>query len=402
MITVEEARALIFRNASPGPVESTSLLRALGKVLAEPVLAPCSLPPFDVAALDGFAVNSHDLEHAQPNAPVRLPIAQDATAGCSPFAELGPGEAFRILEGDPLPRGADAVVRVEEVWEDEGAIRISRSVAPGEHIRGSGADLWQGECMLEPGTVLTSACIALLAGVGLLEVKVHAAPRVAILTSEERVLPGQFPRGGALYDSNAFALAAMITEAGGIPILMGGLLADRDDTLRQLRDAATHDVIVISGARAWGQDAVLADLLERHGDVHFDRVAQQPGKPFTYASFWGKPVFAFPGHPDSNLVCFEVYVRPLLRLMAGQREVERPRLWVTMADSFANQPGKQTFLRVILDRTSDGAMARLLGSRDAARQCAVAHANGLVIVPPEVSALAAGERVEALALETLN
>jgi Molybdopterin biosynthesis enzyme len=88
--------------------------------------------------------------------------------------------------------------------------------------------------------------------------------------------------------------------------------------------------------------------------------------------------------------------------MAGQREVERPRLWVTMADSFANQPGKQTFLRVILDRTSDGAMARLLGSRDAARQCAVAHANGLVIVPPEVSALAAGERVEALALETLN
>lgn len=406
MITVEEARALIFRDASPGPVESTSLLRALGKVLAEPVSAPCALPPCDVAAHDGFAVRTRDLEGAAPGFPARLPIPVEELALCSPLVALGPGNAMRLMEGQALPRGADAVVRIEEAREESGHVSIFRSVSPGENIRGAGADFRQGERMLEPGTVLTAACIALLAGAGLMEVNVHAAPRVAILTAGEEhfmagpVTPGSVMGAGLLPDSNAFALAAMVSEAGGIPILMGGLQADPEATLRQLREASTHDVVVISGA--WGKDAPLADLLERHGEVHFDRVAQQPGKPFTYATFWEKPVFAFPGHADSNLVCFELYVRPLLRLMTGQRDVERPRLWVTMAEAFANQSGKQTYLRVILDRTSDGATARLAGSQDAAKPRAVARANGLVIVPADVIALAVGERVEALALETLN
>jgi molybdopterin molybdotransferase len=403
MISVAEARALIFRDAAPGPAESMSLLRARGRVLAEAVDAPLCLPPFDNAAMDGFAVRSADLAGAAPSRPARLPIVTEVAAGCTRLPELAPGTCGRIMTGAPIPPGADAVVRVEETHEEEGAVCFSRPVRAGANIRRLGEDFREGDRLLDAGTVLTPPRIALLAGVGMAEVKVHAAPRVAILTSgDELAQPGQVLRPGQIYDSNAFALAAMVSEAGGIPILMGVLRDDREQTLSQLREAASHDVILTSGGVSMGRHDVIGETLQLHGDLHFDRVAQTPGKPFTYATLWGKPVFALPGNPAATMICFEVYVRPVLRLMLGQHDLERPRLWVTMAEAYAQKPGKQTYLRVILDRTGDGATARLAGAQGSAILGSMARANALVIVPAEASGLAAGERVEALSLDSLN
>ncbi len=403
MISVAEARALIFRDAAPGPVESTSLLRARGKVLAEPINAPLCLPPFDNSAMDGFAVRSADLAGAEPSRPVCLPVITEVAAGCASLPELRPGTTCRIMTGAPIPPGADAVVRVEETCEESGVIRFVRPVEGGANIRCQGEDFRKGDRLLDAGTVLTPPRIALLAGVGLTEVMVHAAPRVAILTSgDELATPGQVLRPGQIYDSNAFALAAMVSEAGGIPIMMGVLHDDREHTLQQLREAASHDVILTSGGVSMGRHDVIGETLKHHGDLHFDRVAQQPGKPFTYATLWGKPVFALPGNPVATMICFEIYVRPILRLMAGQPDIERPRLWVTMAEDYAKTPGKQAFLRVILDRTEAGATARLSGSQGSAMLSSMARANALVIIPEEASGLAAGERVEALTLDPLN
>ena len=406
MITVAEARTLIFRGAAPGPIESTSLLRALGKVLAEPVLAPCCLPLCDHSGVEGYAVRSRDLVAAEPDRPVRLVMRRDAgraNGTSKAVPELESGSAWHVLAGDPLPLGADAVVRADEAFEDGADVCLGRPVAAGENVRGSGADVREGDRLLDAGTVLTPACIALLAGVGQLDVKVHAAPRVAILAAADGRTPsGHLPRPGQLYDSSAFALAAMVSEAGGIPILLGGLGDDREQALLQLREAATHDVILASAGGAWAGADFLAEMLSRHGEIHVDRVAHLPGKPFTYATLWGKPVFALPAPADATLVTFEVYVRPLLRLMTGQRELERPRLWVTMAEAVAKPPGKEAYLRVTLDRTSDGAIAHLAGSPESAQLSGLARANGLVIVPAEASGLAAGEKVEALALAALN
>jgi molybdopterin molybdotransferase len=401
MITVTEARALIFRDAAPGPVETMSLLRARGKVLAESLVSPLCLPPFDNAAMDGFAVRAADLAGAAAERPLRLPIVSEVTPGRAVVPTLAPGHAIRIMTGAPLPPGADAIVPVEETAEEGGMVCFQRPVPAGANIRIAGEDLREGDRLLEAGTLLTPARIALLAGVGLLEVQVHAAPKVAILTTgDELVQPGNVLRPGQIYDSNAFALAAMVSEAGGIPILMGVVPDDLEQTLHQLREATTHDVILTSGGVSMGRYDLIGETLQRYGDLRFDRVAQQPGKPFTYATLWGKPVFALPGNPVAAMVCFEVYVRPVLRLMLGQHDVERPRLWVTMAESYAKKPGKEAFLRVVLDRTSDGATAHLAGAQGSAMLSSMARANALVIVPAEASGLEAGERVEALALDS--
>ncbi len=401
MITVAEARARIFRDAAPGPVETMSLLRARGKVLAEPLTAPLSLPPFDNAAMDGFAVRASDLAPAKPEQPVRLPLSSEVTPGRAHVPPLTAGFAIRIMTGAPVPPGADAVVRLEDAYEEAGEVCFRRPVLAGENIRRMGEDLQAGDRLLESGTLLTPARIALLAGVGLCEVKVHSAPRVAILTTgDELVQPGHVLKPGQIYDSNAFALAAMVSEAGGIPILMGVVRDDREQTLQQLREAAALDVILTSGGVSTGRYDLIGETLQHHGDLHFDRVAQQPGKPFTYATLWGKPVFALPGNPVAAMICFEIYVRPVLRLMLGQQDVERPRLMVTMAESVSKKPGKEAFLRVVLDRTPDGPLARLAGEQGSAMLSTMARANALVIVPAEAAGLAEGEQVEALALDS--
>ncbi|MNR93038.1 Molybdopterin molybdenumtransferase [compost metagenome] len=403
MITVAEARSRILRDAAPGPVEPTTLLRALGKVLAEPVMAPLGLPPFDNSAMDGFAVRSQELAGVAAAGAVDLPVSMEVVAGCGRFRELAPGTACRIMTGGPIPPGADAVVPVEEAWEEAGRVTFRKAVSPGTHIRRAGEDFQAGDRLLEPGMVLTPARIALLAGVGMVEVKVHAAPRVAILTSgDELVPPGQALRPGQIYDSNAYAMAAMVSEAGGIPVRMGVIRDERDATWRQLADAASYDVILTSGGVSMGRYDFIGEILQRHGDLHFDRVAQQPGKPFTYATLGGKPVFALPGNPVSTLVCFEVYVRPVIRRMSGLREIDRPRVWARMGETFAKKPGRQAFLRAILERTPDGVMARLAGAQGSAILSAMARANALVIVPAEASGLAEGEQVEALALDSWN
>lgn len=403
MLTVAEARDLIFRDATPGTVESATLLRALGKVLAAPIDCPLSHPPFDNAAVDGFAVRAEDLSEAKSSRLVSLPIAMEVLPGCDRIRILEPGTACRILAGAPMPVGADAVVKVEDVQEGEGTVTFRQAIAKGENLRRTGEDLRLGDRLLEAGTPLTPPRIALLAGIGMAEVPVYAAPRVAILVKgDELVPPGHLLRRGQIYDSNAYALAAMVSEAGGIPILLGALRDDPELTFRQLREAVSHDVVLVSGGHWQGRSDPLGDCLRRNGTLHFERVAQQPGQPFRYASLWGTPLFAFPGNPVSTMVCFEVYIRPVLRRLSGQREVERPRLWVTLGEPVAKQPGSQMFLRALVESTQNGPTARLLGSPGASLLGSLAQANALLIVPAEAGGLEAGQQVEALSLQSLN
>ncbi|MNK44002.1 Molybdopterin molybdenumtransferase [compost metagenome] len=403
MISVDAAREWILRDVVPGKHETVPLLQALGKILAEPVVAPLSLPPFDNSAMDGFAVRVADLEGAAPEAPLTLPIAMEVAAGSRAQQALEPGTACRIMTGSPIPPGADAVVKVEDVRESGGWVSFARPVAVGHHIRPAGEDLRQGERLLEPGVELTPARIALLAGIGKAEVRVHAAPRVAILTTgDELVQPGTPLQPGQIFDSNTYAMAAMVAEAGGIPVPLGVIKDDRDETRRLLEEAASYDVVLTSGGVSMGSYDYVGETLREQGILHFDRVAQQPGKPFTYATLGGKPVFALPGNPVSTMVCFEIYVRPALRRMRGHRHWDRVRMQVTMRDSFSKKPGRQTFLRAIVERTPDGAAACLAGAQGSAILSSMARANALLIVPAEVSRLEVGQPVEALVLSSLD
>ena len=400
MISVDEARARIAATLSPGPVVTLPLLDAQGRVLAESVTASISLPSFDNSAMDGYAVHARDLQGASESHPVLLPVAMEAAAGAGSLPELQPGTCCRIMTGGPMPPGADAVVKIEETAVVDGRVRFVQPAPKGEHVRRMGEDLRAGDRVLEPGMRLTPSRLALLAAIGKAEVTVHAAPRVGILTTgNELVPPGTPLQPGQIYDSNAIAMAALVAEAGATPVLLGVVSDDRDATRRLLRDAAHCDVLMTSGGVSMGAYDYVSEALRDLGDVHFEQVAQQPGKPLTYATIGGKPAFGLPGNPVSTRVCFEVYVRPALRRLMGHTQAERQRVTVVMKEAAPKRQGLTTFLRAIVTPGAEGLEARLAGAQASNMLQAMARANALLWVPAERSGLEVGDRVEALLLD---
>jgi molybdopterin molybdotransferase len=400
LISVHEASARIAETLRPGPVATLPLLEAQGRILAERVTAGVSLPSFDNSAMDGYAVHAADLQGASAARPVLLPVAMEAAAGAGPLPALHPGTCCRIMTGGPMPPGADAVVKIEESEQADGKVRFVTAPGRGEHVRFRGEDLREGDRLLEPGTRLTPSRLALLAAIGRAEVTVHAAPRVAILTTgNELVAPGQPLQPGQIYDSNAIAMAALVAETGAIPVMLGVVRDDRESTRRLLEEASSCDVVMTSGGVSMGAYDYVSETLRELGEVHFERVAQQPGKPLTYATLAGKPAFGLPGNPVSTRVCFEVYVRPALRRLMGHAQPERRRVTVTMKESCSKRQGLTTFLRAVVTQGESGLEASLAGAQGSAMLKSMARANALLWVPAETSGLEAGERVEALMLD---
>lgn len=400
MISPQDAHALILKHVSAARPIQVPLAMALGKVLAERVTSDVSLPPFDNSAMDGYALRSAEIQGASPGHPARLVVAMEVAAGQAATRALGPGEACRIMTGSPIPQGADAVLRVEDTREEGNEVLCLCPVELGENIRRSGEDVRRGMVLLEPGTILTSARIALLAGVGRAQVQVHAAPRVAILaTGDELVEPGGQLAPGQIFNSNAHALAAMVTETGGVPVMLGPAPDEPEATRRLIEEALRCDVVLTTGGVSMGRYDYVSSTLQELGTIHFDRVAQQPGKPFTFATVKEVPVFALPGNPVSTMVSFEVYVRPALRKMMGLSRLDRPTVAAVLEEGVRKKAGRQLFLRAALMHTSEGYRARLSGLQGSGILTAMAAANALLIVPAERGDVAAGETLDALVLD---
>lgn len=400
MISVIEARERIAETLHPGPKVSLRLLEARGRILAEGVTAGLDLPSFDNSAMDGYAVHAADLQGATAAAPVHLPVALESAAGSGQLAPLRPGTCGRIMTGAPMPPGADAVVKIEDTELVDGRVKFVRPADSGDHVRLRGEDLRAGDLLLEPGARLTPSRLALLAAIGRAEVTVYAAPRVAILTTgNELVAPGQPLQHGQIYDSNAIAMAAMVAETGAIPVMLGVVRDDRESTRRLLEEATACDVIMTSGGVSMGAYDYVSEALRDLGTVHFERVAQQPGKPLTYATLAGKPAFGLPGNPVSTRVCFEVYVRPALRRLMGHSQPQGRRVTVTMTERCSKRQGLTTFLRAVVTAGENGPEASLAGAQGSAMLGSMARANALLWVPAETSGLEAGEQVDALMLD---
>lgn len=399
MITVEEARRLILDTVSPMPSVRMPLVQALGRILAEPVDSPCAHPPFDNSAMDGYAVRSEDLALACPQRPVRLPVRAEVAAGCGEAPALAPLTACRIMTGAIIPRGADAVIKVEETREVDGHVTFERAARTGQNVRLTGEDLPAGARVLEAGTLLNAARIGLLAGVGRSHVEVHPAPRVAIVTTgNELVEPGATLAPGQIYGSNAYALTGMILEAGAIPVPLGVARDDRQATQALVEQALACDVVITTGGVSVGRFDHVGETFARLGVVHFDRVAQQPGKPFTYATLAGKPSFGLPGNPVAAMVAFEYYVRPALLRMMGHRRLDRKTVRAVLSEPCSKSSGRTAFLRAIVKPGADGYRATLTGSQGSGHLTSMAAANALLIIPAERSAAEPGETFEALLL----
>ncbi|MDX1530656.1 MAG: molybdopterin molybdotransferase MoeA [Rhodothermales bacterium] len=392
LISFEEARRIVLAAAPTSPTERVPLAEALGRTLAEPVVSRDSIPPFDNAQMDGFAVRAADLR----SAPTTLEVAGEVAAGQMPTVPVRPGTCVRIMTGAPVPAGADAVAPVEWTEAEGERVRFERAPAPGQYVRRAGEDLRPGAEAVAAGEVVTPPVVGIAATLGVPELTVRRVPRVAVVATGDELIEAGEPLGpGQIRNANGPALAAQAVAAGGHPL---GPFVARDSeagTQRVLVSALDADVIVVSGGVSMGERDVVRRVLDTLGwEPAFWKVRQRPGKPLAFGVMGGRPVVGLPGNPVSSAVCFEQYVRPLLAQMLGRRAVLRPRRSAVLAEAVRKAPGLHHFVRVTFEHGADGRLrVRPTGAQGSHLYTSVLRADGLMHLPEPLEDPPAGTPV---------
>lgn len=399
MLSYDDALARILEQVCPGPVVETPLADAPGRVLARDLVSPLALPPFANSAMDGFALRWADVRGAGEARPVAVPLAGTVAAGSLQVPALPPGQAMRIMTGAPLPPGADTVVPIEDASADGGSVRVREAREQGRYVRAAGSDMQPGDLLAARGSVLRAAHVAVAAAVGLPFLPTHARPRVAIVsTGDELAEPGEALLPGQIFNSNGYALAAQVAEAGGM-VVHRALAGDSPQALRDALEACPAvDVIITSGGVSVGEfDYVKAVVAER-GQVDFWRAAIRPGKPVAFGRWGGAVFFGLPGNPVSSLVTFELFVRPALRRILGAPQVSRTTVQAVLTQDAGHEPGRRSFLRGRVERVQ-GQWQATPGTRQGSHQLSgLPDANALLVIPEDAAHVPAGALVSALLL----
>ena len=388
--SIEEALELVLAHAAPLGAEDVPVDEAAGRVLAADACAAVDLPPFASSAMDGYAVRAAD-------APGTLVVVGHAAAGAPSDRSVGPGEAIGISTGAVVPDGADAVVPVE-VARREGDTVTVESVAQSDNIRSRGGDVRAGDLVVEAGTRLGPPQLGALAAVGLAAVSCGRRPRVAVLaTGSELRRPGEPLGPGEIYESNTTLLAAQLRDAGAEPVVLGPVADDEQATRDALAEGLRHDVLVSSGGVSMGEHDLVRDALAGLGSREvFWRVAVKPGKPVSFGVAGSTLVFGLPGNPVSSLVGFELFVRPALRALQGDR-APGPRFRPgVLAAAVRRDEGRDQLLRA-RSRVEGGALVLdPLGGQESHMIGRAAAADALVLVRQGPGELAAGAPVSYL------
>ena len=385
-----------FRPARRTGIETVALAGAHGRVPAEPIRAPHDLPGFARATVDGFAVRAADTYGASEGLPSYLDVTGAVLMGRAPEVAVAPGIAVAMPTGGVLPDGADAVVMVEHTQETmPGTIEVVRPVAPGEGLVRADEDARAGAELLPAGRRLRAQDVGLLAAAGATEVRVHARPRVAIVsTGDEVVPPGTEDLAiGQIRDATASALGALVRDAGGDPDPRGIVPDDRDALAAVLRDAvASCDVVVVSAGSSVGARDETAAVVAGLGEpgIWTHGIALRPGKPTLLADCGGVPVIGLPGNPRSALVVFRVIGMPIVRLVGGMTDPPpEPTVRARLERSVPSAAGR---LDVVQVTVRDGVASPLFGA--SALLTILTAADGCIVVPHDATGLPAGSEVD--------
>jgi molybdopterin molybdotransferase len=401
MISPDEALKTVLDNVALLAIERTSIVDALGHVLAEEVRAQRDIPGFDNSAMDGYAVRAEDVAAASENNPVRLRVLATVAAGIMPTVTIAAGQAVRTMTGAPIAPGADAIVPVERTRGVESSVEILATAEAGAFVRPRGEDLRRDELVISAGKVLTPSDLGMLASLNRAMVDVYRRPRVAIVaTGDELVDVDQVPSGAQIVNSSAYALAGGIREAGGEPVMLK-VARDRPEEVRsRLAEALAFDVVLSTGGVSVGQfDHVKVVLDELGLRQLFHGVAQKPGRPLKFGTISGRPIFGLPGNPVSTMVCFYLYVRPALLRMGGRHELGLPRLTVRCATEIRKARDLTEFVRVTLERRDGDFYAAPTGNQSSGVLSSLSRAHGLLIGPARENVLKAGSQATVLLLE---
>ncbi len=377
MLSVAEAREIVFRHCNPKPRQLATLNGGvLGMVLTEDAIADIDSPPFDKSMMDGYAVRAGDCAAGGV-----LKVVGEVQAGAVSAMGVNAGEAVRIFTGAPIPLGADAVVKQEETTVDGERVTMRKPVNGGANILRRGEEMRAGEVVLPAGTVIGPVAVGLLAAVGKAPAPVHPCPKVGIIaTGNELVDPFTVPTGGQIRNTNGPMLAALVFRDGGIT-RSWGIATDEEGRLASLVRQAiqTDDIIVLSGGVSVGKYDLVPNVLKSLGvQVHFHKVNMKPGKPLLFGTLGDKLVFGLPGNPVSALLGFELFVGPAIRILGGHTDPGPRELKLPLSEPLTANHDRPTYHPAVVGEGS----VRPLPWKGSADLRALLPANGYVLLPP--------------------
>lgn len=398
-VTVEEATQRLLQHVSVMPIEYIDWEEADGRVLAADLTATSALPPFDRSAMDGYAVRSADTAGATPQAPIALRVVETVMAGDVPVMRLQAGEAARIMTGGMIPAGADAVIMFEQTvnpGEKAETVAIKREMKAGENIIKTAAEVKEHQVILKAGETVNPGAVAVLATFGYAQVPVIRKPRVGLLsTGNELVRIDQPLVPGKIRESNTPMLAALIRQAGGIPVRFPTLPDDYGKTEQTIEAAmAQADLLITTGGVSVGDMDMLAAFVDRDDvEILFNRVAMRPGSPTTVASFQGKLLCALSGNPGACFVGFQLFIRPLLAGMTGKPAFHLQPVTAVLASDYLKPSPYPRYLRGKLTIQGTTLYAHPDAFDKAAPLVSLKDSECLIVIPAGGKGKLAGEQI---------
>jgi molybdopterin molybdotransferase len=391
-IVAEVAGACVREN--PRRHERVALEGALGRVLAEPLLADRDAPPFDRSTRDGFAVRASDIA----NVPVTLKLTAEIRAGAEFNGTVSSGQCAQIMTGAAVPRGADAVVMIEHTEPSADTVVVRRTVAAGANIVSRGSEAKAGAQVLAAGQRMGYAEISIAAQFGHAVLSVYARPRFAILSTGDEVVPVErTPSPFQIRNSNSFSLAAQVTLAGGAPLPLGNAPDERSALHRKIEEGLAADALVLSGGVSMGKYDLVEEVLRALGaEIHFDAVAIRPGRPAVFGVCRNKPVLGLPGNPVSTMVTFELFGVPLIDVLSGASARPLPLVKARSRNAVSLKAALTHFLPAKLSWDEGEAVVEELQWQGSGDVAALAQADCFLVVPETKLQFAAGEWVDVL------
>ncbi|UYO00256.1 MAG: molybdopterin molybdotransferase MoeA [Devosia sp.] len=396
LLPVDAALAAILARVPPVSSEIVDIAQAVGRVLAEPIIARHDQPPFNASAMDGYAVRAADV---QPDE--FLTVIGSAQAGARFEGVMGHGEAVRIFTGAPLPEGADTVIMQEEAIRDGERVRFAVPARPGHSVRLKGNDFAVGDTLVAAGERLSPMQISVIAAANIAEIPVSRRPRIALVaTGDELVPPGQPLGPDQIVASNSFGLAAMLAPYADV-VLDHGIMPDNREALREgIANvlAQDPDIVITSGGASVGEHDLVQDVLKDLGvSLDFWRINMRPGKPLMFGSLGRTLVFGLPGNPVSAMVTALVFIKPALRAWLGAAEHEPWHL--PLAGATPPNSARRHFMRGRLVHTPTGPEVLPISQTDSGHTSSLAYADLLIIQPENDAGQQSGTLVAVLPID---
>ncbi len=388
---VEDVDRLLRALTRTLPAETVPMLECAGRVLAEDVAAPVSVPGFRRSAMDGYAVQGESTFGASDYNSLRLEVVGEAYPGRPYGKTLGRGQAIRIMTGSPLPEGADAVVMAEVCEEREGEVQVREPVAPKKNVGAIGEDIRAGDVVLHRGRRLRPQDAGVLASIGCSELRCIRQPRIQLVITGDELLPaGSTPDDCRIVDTNSVVLGALVARDGGV-LLPFELLPDRPEVIRAALESEAPDVFLVSGGSSVGQEDHAPHVLDELGSLDFHGVTMRPSSPAGGGRIGERLVFLLPGNPVSCLCAYEFFAGPSIRALGGRsREWPHRRVKLPLARKISSEVGRTDYVRVAIE---DGRVAPI-ATAGASILSSTVRAAGVVIVPRALEGMPEGAEVE--------